>query len=193
MKRLPVLLAVVLALAACDNNIQPTKASVLDQAPQSDSASIEVGMDAKILVSERANRDFTGKVTRTAGALDPTSRTLRVEVQIPNHDGALFAGMYGQVRFILVDKNAPILIPSDVFVFRPQGPQVAVVSDGNKIHWQKIEVGRDFGTYMEVLKGLDQEAKVVMNPTDDLTEGLVVAPKPVEVEEEHGLMPVAAE
>jgi RND family efflux transporter MFP subunit len=152
--------------------------------PQSDSALIEVGMEAKILVRERANRDFTGKVTRTAGALDPTSRTMRVEVQIPNHDGALFAGMYAQVKFILVDKSSPIIIPADVFVFRPEGPQVAMVTKENKIHWQKIEVGRDFGTYMEVLKGLDENAQVVMNPTDDLTEGLVVEPKPAQKQDD---------
>ena len=147
--------------------------------PQSDAPLIEVGMDAKIFVLERANRDFTGVVTRTSGALDPTSRTLHVEVQIPNHDGALFAGMYGQVKFTVVDKSGPIVIPSDVFVFRPAGPQVAVVTNENKIHWQHIDVGRDFGNYMEVIKGIDENARVVMNPTDDLTEGLDVEPKPV--------------
>ncbi|HSI12646.1 MAG TPA: efflux RND transporter periplasmic adaptor subunit [Chthoniobacter sp.] len=152
--------------------------------PQSDSPLIEVGMDAKILVRERANRDFTGKVTRTAGALDPTSRTLRVEVQIPNHDGALFAGMYGQVKFVLADKNSPIVIPSDMFVFRTDGPQVAIVTNENKIHWQKIEVGRDFGNYLEVLKGIDENAHVVMNPTDDLTEGLAVESKPAQKQDE---------
>lgn len=146
--------------------------------PQSDSTLIQVGMEAKILVRERANRDFTGKVTRTAGALDPNSRTLRVEVQIPNHDGALFAGMYAQVKFVLQDANAPIIIPADMFVFRTDGPQVAIVTKENKIHWQKIEVGRDFGNYMEVLKGLDEGAQVVLNPTDDLTEGLTVEAKP---------------
>jgi RND family efflux transporter MFP subunit len=146
--------------------------------PQADAPLIEIGMDAKILVAERANRDFTGKVTRTSGAIDPTSRTLLVEVDIPNHDGALFAGMYAQVKFTLSDQNSPILVPSDVFVFRPEGTQVALVTKENKIHWQKIEVGRDFGSYMEVLKGIDEHAQVVMNPTDDLTEGLVVEPKP---------------
>ncbi|MDR3402351.1 MAG: efflux RND transporter periplasmic adaptor subunit [Chthoniobacter sp.] len=146
--------------------------------PQADAPLIEIGMDAKILVAERANRDFTGKVTRTSGAIDPTSRTLLVEVDIPNHDGALFAGMYAQVKFTLSDQNSPILIPSDVFVFRPEGTQVALVTKENKIHWQKIEVGRDFGSYMEVLKGIDEDAQVVTNPTDDLTEGLVVEPKP---------------
>ena len=148
------------------------------QVPQPDSPLIDIGMEAKILVRERPNRDFTGHVTRTAGAIDPTSRTMLVEVQIPNRDGALFVGMYGQVQFVLVDKSGPIMIPSDVFVFRPEGPQVALVTKENKIHWQKIEVGRDFGNDMEVLKGIVENAQVVMNPTDDLTEGLVVEPKP---------------
>jgi len=146
--------------------------------PQSESPLIQVGMDAKIFVRERANRDFTGKVTRTAGALDPTARTLHVQVDIPNHDGALFTGMYGQVKFTLVDASGPIIIPSDVFVFRASGPQVAVVTNENKIHWQTINIGRDFGTYMEVFKGLDENSRVVMNPTDDLTEGLQVDVKP---------------
>jgi RND family efflux transporter MFP subunit len=146
--------------------------------PQTDSPLIAVGMEAKVLVRERPNRDFTGRVTRTSGAIDPTSRTMLVEVQIPNHDGALFAGMYGEVQFVLQNGNGPIIIPSDVFVFRPEGPEVAVVTTENKIHWQKIEVGRDFGATMEVLKGLDENAKVVINPTDDLTENLVVQSKP---------------
>lgn len=148
--------------------------------PQADAPLIEVGMDAKIFVQERANRDFTGKVTRTAGALDPTSRTLLTEVQIPNSDGALFAGMYAQVKFTVQDKEAPIIIPANVFVFRPTGTQVATLTPENKIHWQDIQVGQDFGNYMEVLRGLDADTQVVMNPTDDLTEGLEAHAKPPE-------------
>jgi RND family efflux transporter MFP subunit len=146
--------------------------------PQVDSPVIQVGMTAKILVQERANRDFTAKVTRTAGAIDPTSRTLLTELEIPNKDGALFAGMYAQVKFTLVNKEAPMTIPANAFVFRAEGAQVAVVTNENKIHWQAIEVGRDFGTHMEVLKGLDENARVVINPTDDLVEGLDVDVKP---------------
>ncbi len=146
--------------------------------PQADSPLIHVGMEAKVLVQERANRDFTGKVTRTAGAIDPTSRTLLTEVEIPNHDGALFAGTYAQVKFTLVNQDGPIAIPADAFVFQTEGAQVAVVTKENKIHWQPITVGSDYGTFMEVLKGLDQDARVVLNPTDDLTEGLDVDIKP---------------
>jgi membrane fusion protein (multidrug efflux system) len=98
-------------------------------------------------------------------------------VQVPNHDGALFAGMYATVKFTLHDQASPIIIPSNVFVFRADGTSVATVTNDNKIHWQPVEVGRDFGTYMEVMKGLDENTHVVANPTDDLTEGLEVEPK----------------
>ncbi|MDB6138399.1 MAG: efflux transporter, family, subunit [Verrucomicrobiaceae bacterium] len=142
--------------------------------PQDEAPLIAIGNEAKLIVKELASRDFTGKVTRTSGALDPTSRTLRTEVEVPNNDGALFAGMYAEVKFTLREKAAPILIPANVFVFKPEGTQAAIVTADNKIHWQKIEVGRDFGTTMEVLKGLEDNVRVVMNPSDDLTEGLEV-------------------
>src|SRR5438094_7649338 len=148
--------------------------------PQTNAASMREGLKAKILVQERPGQDFEGTVTRTAGALDPTSRTMQVEVQVPNPDGNLYAGMYGQVKFLLPDDNAPIVVPANAFVFRAQGPQVVTVTGDNRIHWQKISVGRDFGTQIEVLDGLRENTKVVMNPTDDLDEGIAVEVKPVE-------------
>jgi RND family efflux transporter MFP subunit len=137
-------------------------------------------LKAKILLQEFPARGFDGTVTRTAGAIDPTSRTMQVEVQVPNPDGTLYAGMYGQVKFLLPDDNAPIVVPANAFVFRAQGPQVVTVTGDNRNHWQKISVGRDFGTQIEVLDGLKENTKVVMNPTDDLDEGIAVQVKPVE-------------
>jgi len=148
--------------------------------PQANAAQVREGLTAKILLQEFPGREFDGTVTRTAGAIDPTSRTMQVEVQVPNHDGTLYAGMYGQVKFLLPDDNAPIVVPANAFVFRAQGPQVVTVTGDNRIHWQKISVGRDFGTQMEVLDGLKENTKVVMNPTDDLDEGIEVEVKPVE-------------
>jgi hypothetical protein len=112
-----------------------------------------------------------GNVVRTAGELDPVSRTLLTELEIPNRDGALFAGMYAQVKFSLNEANAPIIIPDNAFIFRTKGTQVAIVHEQNRIHWQTIQVGRDFGTQIEVLSGLEPNARVVTNPTDDLREG----------------------
>ena len=145
--------------------------------PQTNAASMREGLKAKILVQERPGQDFEGTVTRTAGALDPTSRTMQVEVQVPNHDGKLYAGMYGQVKFLLPDDNGPIVVPANAFLFRAAGPQVVTVTNGNRIHIQKISVGRDFGTQLEVLDGLAENTKVVMNPSDDLVEGVQVQVK----------------
>jgi RND family efflux transporter MFP subunit len=155
-------------------------------APQENAASMREGLKAKILVQERPGQDFEGTVTRTAGALDPTSRTMQVEVQVPNHDGKLYAGMYGEVKFLLPDDNAPIVVPADAFVFRAQGPQVVTVTNDNRVHWQKISVGRDFGTQLEVLDGLKENTGVVMNPTDDLREGIEVQVKSAEKPKPEG-------
>ena len=106
-------------------------------APQENAPSIHEGLAAKIVLQEYPGQEFDGKVTRTAGALDPQSRTMQVEVQVPNQQGKLYAGMYGQVKFLLPDDNAPIVVPADAFVFRAQGPQVVTVTNDNRIHWQK--------------------------------------------------------
>jgi RND family efflux transporter MFP subunit len=155
-------------------------------APQENAPSIREGLAAKIVLQEYPGQEFDGKVTRTAGALDPQSRTMQVEVQVPNQQGKLYAGMYGQVKFLLPDDNAPIVVPADAFVFRAQGPQVVTVTNDNRIHWQKISVGRDFGTQLEVLNGLKENAEVVMNPTDDLREGIEVQVKGAEKPKPEG-------
>src|SRR6184192_2115098 len=149
-------------------------------APQENAPSIHEGLAAKIILQEYPGQEFDGKVTRTAGALDPQSRTMQVEVQVPNNEGKLFAGMYGQVKFLLVNENAPIVVPANTFLFRTEGPQVAILVNENRIHWQNIQVGRDFGTNLEVLDGLTENTKVVINPTDDLVEGIQVQVKPAE-------------
>jgi len=149
-------------------------------APQENAPSIHEGLTAKIVLQEYPGQEFDGKVTRTAGALDPQSRTMQVEIQVPNQEGKLYAGMYGQVKFVLPDDNAPIVVPADAFVFRAQGPQVVTVTNENRIHWQNIHVGRDFGTQLEVLDGLSENTEVVINPNDDLVEGIQVQVKQVE-------------
>src|SRR3989440_2931720 len=160
--------------------VQSDPLRVYVYAPQENAPSIHDGLKAKILVQEFPGQNFDGSVTRTAGALDPQSRTMQVEVQVPNHEGRLYAGMYGNVKFLLADENAPIVVPANAFLFRTEGPQVATVAKDNRIHWQAIHVGRDFGTSLEVLDGLTEDTKVVMNPTDDLHEGTQVQIKPAE-------------
>ena len=144
--------------------------------PQSDAPDIVEGMKAKVLVPEYPGRDFEGVVARTAGAIDPASRTLLTEVDIPNHDGALYAGMYGQIKFVLEQKSPSLLIPANAFTFKTAGSQVAVVRDG-RIHFQTVKISRDFGTNLELKSGLEENTFVVMNPTDDLQEGMQVQVK----------------
>src|SRR5438552_15908091 len=155
-------------------------------APQENAPSIHEGLAAKIVLQEYPGQEFDGKVTRTAGALDPQSRTMQVEVQVPNDERKLYAGMYGQVKFLLADENAPIVVPANTFLFRTEGPQVATIVNESRIHWQNIRVGRDFGDRLEVLAGLEASAKVVMNPTDDLREGIQVQVKPAEKPKPQG-------
>jgi RND family efflux transporter MFP subunit len=159
------------------NLVQSDVLRVYVFAPQENAPSIHEGLEAKILLEEYPGQEFDGKVTRTAGALDPQSRTMQVEVQVPNHDGKLYSGMYGEVKFLLVDQNAPIVVPANAFLFRKEGPQVATIENKDRIHWQNIRVGRDFGDRIEVIDGLKENTKVVMNPTDDLREGIQVEVK----------------
>jgi RND family efflux transporter MFP subunit len=148
--------------------------------PQTNAPLIHPGVTAKLLVREYPGRNFQATVTRTAGAIDPASRTLLTQLQIPNKDGALYAGMYGEIEFSLVDNGAaPVMVPANAYIFRTAGSQVVVVSGDNKIHWQTIQVGRDYGTELEAISGVNDGDKVVINPTDDLQEGMEVKAREV--------------
>jgi membrane fusion protein (multidrug efflux system) len=150
--------------------------------PQNNAPDIRVGATAKLLVREYPGRDFVATVTRTAGAIEPNSRTLLTELQIPNKEGTLYAGMYAEVQFTIPHSaGSPLVVPANAFIFRPEGAQVVVVR-GGKIHWQTIEVGRDYGTSIESLAGLKDGDQVVVNPTDSLEEGIQVKTQPAPVD-----------
>ena len=102
---------------------------------------------------ERPGRKFTGTVARTAQALDSTSRTLLVEVQVENSSGELLPGMYAQVKFS-VPRSAPVVvIPADALIANAQGTRVAVVDGAGRVHFRNVQVGREFGRQVEVLTG----------------------------------------
>jgi RND family efflux transporter MFP subunit len=144
--------------------------------PQTYFNSVKAGLDVDVLVNEFPNRVFTGKVARVAGALDAATRTLLVEVQVPNEKGELLAGMFGQVRFKLQAGDPPLIIPSNAVILRSDGTFVATVDSGNKLHLIKVKLGRDFGLQVEIAAGLDDGAHVVANPNDALSEGQEVDP-----------------
>ncbi len=144
--------------------------------PQTNASSIHAGQPARLTVTNLPGRTFTGTVARTANALDPTSRTMLVEVQVPNADGALLPGMYSQVDLSSPRPNAPLLIPGDALIVLATGTQVAVVRPDSTVHLQKIQVGRDYGDRLEVLSGLQMGEKIIANPGDSAREGVKVEP-----------------
>jgi RND family efflux transporter MFP subunit len=144
--------------------------------PQTNESSIRTGQIARLSVSNLPGRIFAGTVTRTANSLDPNSRTLLVEVQVPNGDGALLPGMYAQVDFSTSRSNPPVLIPSDTLIVRADGTQVAVVRPDHTVHLQMVAVGRDYGDRIEILSGLHEGDAIMTNPGDTAREGVQVTP-----------------
>ena len=144
--------------------------------PQSSAADIHVGQTAFLSTSEAPDTKFPGRVARTANSLDPSSRTLLVEIQAANPAAKLMPGMYVQVDLNLPRKDPPLLIPSDTLVVRPEGTEVALVGAGNKVHFQRVLVGRDFGDRIEVLSGMKEGERAIVNPNDSVQEGVRVQP-----------------
>jgi RND family efflux transporter MFP subunit len=144
--------------------------------PQSEADSIKPGQRADISIAELIGKKFTGVVTRTSNALDPSTRTLLTEVQVPNAGGMLMPGMYANVDLIVPRKDPPLLIPGDTLVVRADGPQVAVVLPDATVHFTRITLGRDFGDRLEVLSGLELDQQLAVNPSDVVREGAKVKP-----------------
>jgi RND family efflux transporter MFP subunit len=132
--------------------------------PQSYAPDIKVGGTADVSVRELPGRVFQGTVTRTAGAIDPTSRTLLTEVQVPNPDGVLLSGSYATVRFKVQRPDPSLVVPQTALLIDAKGVRVALVDADGTLHYRSIQIGRDFGNDVEVLSGLD--------PTDVLATGL---------------------
>jgi RND family efflux transporter MFP subunit len=145
--------------------------------PQVSASTIRPGQIAHLKVSNLPGREFTGAVARSANALDPASRTMLVEIQVPNADGALLPGMYAQVR-LSEDRTStsPIVVPGDSLQVNADGTRVAVVRPDHTVHFQKIEVGRDYGDRLEVLSGLQEGDTIVPRPGDNIREGVKVEP-----------------
>jgi RND family efflux transporter MFP subunit len=144
--------------------------------PQSSANSVRVGQAATLTVSNFPGRTFRGNVTRTANALDPASRTMLVEVGVPNADGALIPGTYAEVDLSGSQGNPPLIVPAAAIIFRTDGAQIAVVGPDNTVHLQKVAVGRDYGDRVEILQGVADGAMIVAVPGDAAREGAKIVP-----------------
>jgi membrane fusion protein (multidrug efflux system) len=143
--------------------------------PQSDVAQVEAGSSATVKVDEYPNEAFTGKVARDAGAFDQASRTILLEVDVPNPNGRLYAGMYAHVTLSTPNPHPLLYLPDNTIVIDSKGTRVATVDADHKIRFKQVTLGRDFGTKSEIVSGLNPGDVVVQNPTDDLQEGMTVS------------------
>jgi RND family efflux transporter MFP subunit len=142
--------------------------------PQAYAQRVKIGDAVTVSLAERANEQYQGTVARTARAIDTSTRTMQVEIRIPNPTGALIAGSYVQVTLpIDVDAQA-LVVPTNVLLFRPEGTRVALVDSGGRVHLASVQLGTDFGTSVEILRGLKADDRIVQNPADSLAEGDVV-------------------
>ena len=142
--------------------------------PQTLMNAIQPGQSAQLMVRELPQKVFTGQVVRTTSALDVASRTLPMEVQVSNPELTLLPGMYAQVKFNASRSTSPLLVPSNALVIRADGPQVATVQQDQTVRYQKVKIERDYGTEVEISSGLNGDEALVVNPTNDLQEGMQV-------------------
>jgi RND family efflux transporter MFP subunit len=138
--------------------------------PQAFSPSIHLGLKACLTLVELAQRNFCGQVVRTANSIDPSTRTLLTEVDVPNPSGTLLPGSYAEVHFNVKLTGQRLSLPINALLFRPDGTMAAVVGTDNRIHLKKLTIGRDYGNTLEVLDGIDAADRIVVNPPDALEE-----------------------
>ncbi len=138
--------------------------------PQSGAVTMRDGLPAKVLVQELPGQEFTGTVSRNAVALDPASRSVAVEVDVPNDDGRLRAGLYVTVVISIPRDRPGVVVPDEAVLFNGQGLRVAVVDKDDTVHMQDVTIARDFGTTVELRDGLNGGERVALSPPVDLVD-----------------------
>jgi len=138
--------------------------------PQSEAVNIQEGQKASISVKERLGREYAGTVVRSAGSLDSAARTMLTEVQVDNRDGSLLPGMYAQIKFTLPAQRTSLIIPTSSLVIDHSGMHVVTIQGNEKVHFVPVVIGRDMGTQVEVLSGIQASDTLVASPSDLLHE-----------------------
>jgi RND family efflux transporter MFP subunit len=150
---------------------QPDVLRVQVNVPQTYSVDIRPGDNTDVTVQERPGEIFSGRIIRTANALDPLARTLLTEVYVQNKNGRLLPGMYALVRFHVTRSHPVQIVPTDAVIFNSKGTRLATVTSNKTIHFVTVAVGRDLGANIEITDGLHAGDIVVSNPPDSLEEG----------------------
>lgn len=145
--------------------------------PEAYAGGVKPGLTAWLDIQQYPGRKFPGKVTRTAEVIDPVTRTLLTQIDVPNADAALMPGAYASVHLKMTVKAQRLQVPVNTVLFRAEGMQVVVVDDQNVAHLRSISIGRDFGTTVEVLQGLAPDEWLVLNPSDSIADKQSVRPQ----------------
>jgi len=149
--------------------------------PQSFAAGVVAGSSARVKLREQPGQSFQGTIARTSGALDERTRTLHVEIRVPNEKGALLSGSYAEVELELARALRPVIVPGAALLVRAEGPRVAVVDAENHLRYLPVQLGRDLGSEVEITQGLTGDERVVVNMADELAEGSLVEAIPLPV------------
>jgi len=144
---------------------------VYTSVPQAYAPFVKVGGKATVTLQEFPGQRFSADIARTADSIDPNTRTLLTEVDVPNKNGRLLPGSFGEVHFAVGSNVDKVTVPVNAMLFRAQGPQVAVVGSDNKVQLRHITIGRDYGTNLEILGGVNANETIIVNPPDSLEEG----------------------
>lgn len=158
---------------------QTSPLRVYVRVPEIYANTIHPGLGAYLELTQYPGKKIEAKVVRTAEAIDLATRTLNTEVDVPNRDGALLPGGYAQVHLEVKVSGSRLQVPVNALLFRSEGLRAVVVDANHKIHLRQITVGRDYGTSLEVLQGLDKNDWIVLNPADSLEEGEEVRVKEI--------------
>jgi RND family efflux transporter MFP subunit len=142
--------------------------------PQVYASQVKVGDVVTVNLAEHQGEQYEGTIARTARAIDTATRTMQVEIRVPNPKEALIAGAYVQVNLPIKQDGSALLIPTNVLLFRPDGTRVATVDAAGKVRLSTVKLGTDFGSTVAVLSGLKADDRVVLNPADSLADGDVV-------------------
>jgi RND family efflux transporter MFP subunit len=149
---------------------QPETLRVYVNVPEEYSQGMKTGMTADLSLAEFPGRKFQGKLVRTADAINMTTRTLLIEVDVDNPKGTLLTGSYAEVHLAVPAQASTYLLPVNTLIFRSEGLRVGVVKDG-KVTLSAVTPGHDFGNEIEIVTGLKADDQVIINPPDSIISG----------------------
>ncbi len=148
--------------------------------PQAYSQQVKAGQDVAVTLAELPGQVFHGAVARMSSAIDPTTRTMQVEVSLPNKEGRLLPGAYVQVQIAgkaADDPPTAFVVPTNTLLFRKEGPRIAVAENG-RVNLRPVTIGRDYGRTVEILSGLKAGDALILNPADSIEQGEAITVTP---------------